>query len=166
LRAIARLRARSLPGGVSWSDLPQEAVVRALAGMRPWPPDVPPRILWKRPRNRMTGYNLPVAKGANPAGHADQSERPFRVDLTRLAVALMDGSLRRAQSWEERERCRVNMLAGWFWRALDAFDYRVMQSRMRVVDAIYGPEPETEAERQRRCAREPWRRSGRDQPPG
>ena len=38
LRAIARLRARSAPGGVSWSDLLHEAVVRALAGMRPWPP--------------------------------------------------------------------------------------------------------------------------------
>ena len=59
LRAIARLRARSLPGGVSWSDLLHEAVVRALAGVRPWPPGVPPRILRKRPRNRMTGCGLP-----------------------------------------------------------------------------------------------------------
>jgi DNA-directed RNA polymerase specialized sigma24 family protein len=41
LRAIARLRARSLPGGISWSDLLHEAVVRALAGSRPWPPGVP-----------------------------------------------------------------------------------------------------------------------------
>ncbi len=41
LRAIARLRARSLPGGMSWSDLLHEAVLRALAGTRPWPPDVP-----------------------------------------------------------------------------------------------------------------------------
>jgi DNA-directed RNA polymerase specialized sigma24 family protein len=41
LRAIARLRARSLPGGISWSDLLHEAVVRALAGTRQWPPDVP-----------------------------------------------------------------------------------------------------------------------------
>jgi RNA polymerase sigma-70 factor (ECF subfamily) len=59
LRAIARLRSRSLPGGVSWSDLLHEAVVRALAGVRPWPPGVPPRILRKRPRNRMTGCGLP-----------------------------------------------------------------------------------------------------------
>jgi len=59
LRAIARLRARSAPGGVSWSDLLHEAVVRALAGVRPWPPGVPPRILRKRPRNRMTGCGLP-----------------------------------------------------------------------------------------------------------
>jgi DNA-directed RNA polymerase specialized sigma24 family protein len=41
LRAIARLRARSLPGGVSWSDLLHEAVARAMAGTRPWPPGVP-----------------------------------------------------------------------------------------------------------------------------
>jgi hypothetical protein len=41
LRAIARLRARSLPDGMSWSDLLHEAVLRALAGARPWPPGVP-----------------------------------------------------------------------------------------------------------------------------
>jgi DNA-directed RNA polymerase specialized sigma24 family protein len=41
LRALARLRARSLPDGISWSDLLHEAVLRALAGARPWPPGVP-----------------------------------------------------------------------------------------------------------------------------
>jgi DNA-directed RNA polymerase specialized sigma24 family protein len=41
LRAIARLRARSLPGRMEWSDLLHEAVMRALAGTRLWPPDVP-----------------------------------------------------------------------------------------------------------------------------
>lgn len=41
LRAIARLRARSLTDGMSWSDLLHEAVVRALTGARPWPPGVP-----------------------------------------------------------------------------------------------------------------------------
>jgi DNA-directed RNA polymerase specialized sigma24 family protein len=41
LRAIARLRARSLPGGMSWSGLLHEAVLRALTGARPWPPGVP-----------------------------------------------------------------------------------------------------------------------------
>ena len=41
LRAIARLRARSLPDGISWSDLLHEAVLRALTGARPWPPGVP-----------------------------------------------------------------------------------------------------------------------------
>jgi DNA-directed RNA polymerase specialized sigma24 family protein len=41
LRALARLRARALPDSVSWSDLLHEAVLRALAGARPWPPGVP-----------------------------------------------------------------------------------------------------------------------------
>ena len=41
LRAIARLRARSLPDGMSWSDLLHEAVLRVLTGARPWPPGVP-----------------------------------------------------------------------------------------------------------------------------
>jgi RNA polymerase sigma-70 factor (ECF subfamily) len=40
LRAIARLRARSLPGGMSWGDLLHEAMLRALTGARPWPPSV------------------------------------------------------------------------------------------------------------------------------
>lgn len=40
LRAIARLRARSLPDGMTWSDLLHEAVLRALTGARPWPPGV------------------------------------------------------------------------------------------------------------------------------
>ena len=40
LRAIAKLRARSLPDSMSWSDLLHEAVLRALTGARPWPPGV------------------------------------------------------------------------------------------------------------------------------
>jgi RNA polymerase sigma-70 factor (ECF subfamily) len=41
LRALARLRARGLPGGVGWSDLLHEAMLRALDGTRRWPPGVP-----------------------------------------------------------------------------------------------------------------------------
>ena len=41
LRALARLRARGLPGGVAWSDLLHEAMLRALEGTRRWPPGVP-----------------------------------------------------------------------------------------------------------------------------
>jgi hypothetical protein len=37
------------------------------------------------------------------------------------------------------------------WRVLDAVDYRVMHARLWRVDALYGPEPETEANRQRGC---------------
>jgi DNA-directed RNA polymerase specialized sigma24 family protein len=41
LGAVARLRARALPGGISWSDLLHEALVRALDGSRQWPAGVP-----------------------------------------------------------------------------------------------------------------------------
>ena len=41
LQALARLRARSLPHGVSWSDLLHEAILRALDGTRQWPAGLP-----------------------------------------------------------------------------------------------------------------------------
>jgi RNA polymerase sigma-70 factor (ECF subfamily) len=41
LGAIARLRARALPSGISWSDLLHEALVRALDGSRQWPSGIP-----------------------------------------------------------------------------------------------------------------------------
>ena len=42
-----------------------------------------------------------------------------------------------------------------FWRGLEALDYWVMQVRLSVVDAVYGPEPETEGDRQRGCDQDP-----------
>jgi len=36
------------------------------------------------------------------------------------------------------------------WRVLDCIDYRIWDARLRMVDAVYGPEPETEADRERR----------------
>ena len=81
LRAIARLRARSLPDGMSWSDLLHEAVLRALTGARPWPPGVPllaflagvMRSLcdeqWRRHRRQ---HHLPTP---HSSGGADDPER-------------------------------------------------------------------------------------------
>src|SRR6516162_10310879 len=82
LRAIARLRARSLPPGtMSWSDLLHEAVLRALTGARPWPPAVPllaflagvMRSLcdeqWRRHRRQ---NHLPIP---HSGGGADDPER-------------------------------------------------------------------------------------------
>ena len=83
LRAIARLRARALPGGTSWSDLLHEAMLRALAGARPWPHGVPllaflagvMRSLcdeqWRRHR-RETTHSRP-----EPAEHVDDPERAY-----------------------------------------------------------------------------------------
>jgi DNA-directed RNA polymerase specialized sigma24 family protein len=82
LRAIARLRARSLPGAMSWSDLLHEAMLRALTGARPWPPGVPlvaflagvMRSLceeeWRRHRRRLDHLPTP-----NDAIAADDPER-------------------------------------------------------------------------------------------
>jgi len=42
-----------------------------------------------------------------------------------------------------------------FWRVLEALDYWVMQVRLSAVDAVYGPEPETEGDRQRGCDQDP-----------
>ena len=41
LKALARLWARGLPGGVGWADVLHEAIARALDESRKWPPDVP-----------------------------------------------------------------------------------------------------------------------------
>jgi len=41
-----------------------------------------------------------------------------------------------------------------FWRVADAFDYLLMLVRLRALDALAGPEPETPADRQRERDRE------------
>jgi hypothetical protein len=41
------------------------------------------------------------------------------------------------------------MLSRLVWRVLDWFDCRIWDARLRMVDAMYGPEPETEADRER-----------------
>lgn len=43
----------------------------------------------------------------------------------------------------------VRILSRLVWRVLDRVDYRIWDARMRMVDALYGPEPETEADRER-----------------
>jgi DNA-directed RNA polymerase specialized sigma24 family protein len=81
LCAIARLRARSLPAGISWSDLLHEAVARALAGTRQWPPGVPLLAFlagvmhslcdeqWRRRRLQDTP---PAPEGAGPVDDAER----------------------------------------------------------------------------------------------
>ena len=41
LKALARLWSRGLPGGIGWTDVLHEAIVRSLDGSRRWPADVP-----------------------------------------------------------------------------------------------------------------------------
>jgi RNA polymerase sigma-70 factor (ECF subfamily) len=93
LRAIARLRARSLPpGAISWSDLLHEAVLRALTGARPWPPGLPllaflagvMRSLcdeqWRRHRRQ---HDLPAP---SDGGGADDPERACAATEALVAV--------------------------------------------------------------------------------
>ena len=47
-------------------------------------------------------------------------------------------------------RWRVRMFRRLVWRVLDWIDYRIWDARLRMVDAVYGTEPETEADRERR----------------
>jgi hypothetical protein len=39
-----------------------------------------------------------------------------------------------------------------FWRVVDRLDYWIWYARLYITDALYGPEPETEANRQRYSA--------------
>ena len=92
LRAVAKLRARSLPDGMSWSDLLHEAVLRALTGARPWPPGVSllaflagvMRSLcdeqWRRHRRE---DRLPILHGS---GKADDPERACAAAEALVAV--------------------------------------------------------------------------------
>ena len=111
LRAIARLRARSLPGGISWSDLLHEAVVRALAGTRPWPHGVPllaflagvmRSLCDEQWRRRCRQDTLPTLEGAGPVHDPERVyaaaeaiaaiQRLFASDVlaTRVITGLLD----------------------------------------------------------------------------
>jgi hypothetical protein len=35
-----------------------------------------------------------------------------------------------------------------FWRFVDRLDYWFWDVRLRIVDAVYGPDPETDADRE------------------
>jgi RNA polymerase sigma-70 factor (ECF subfamily) len=100
LRALARLRARGLPGGVAWSDLLHEAVLRALEGTRRWPPGVPllaflagiMRSLcdeqWRR-RLREGPLPQPEDTTATPVSAVDATD-PERVYAAAEALAAVD----------------------------------------------------------------------------
>jgi DNA-directed RNA polymerase specialized sigma24 family protein len=101
LRAIARLRARGLPGGVAWSDLLHEAVLRALEGTRRWPPGVPllaflagiMRSLcdeqWRRRRREGSVPRPNNAVTDTPADMASDAD-PERVYAAAEALAAVD----------------------------------------------------------------------------
>jgi RNA polymerase sigma-70 factor (ECF subfamily) len=93
LRALASLRARGLPGGVTWSDLLNEAILRALDGSRHWPPGVPlvaflagiMRSLraehWQRARREGQ-----MVETASDAAHAADPERVYAATQTLACI--------------------------------------------------------------------------------
>jgi hypothetical protein len=54
---------------------------------------------------------------------------------------------------------RVGRLRRLFWRVADALDYLVTLLRLRILDALAGPLPETPADQQRARDRERLRRA-------
>ncbi len=101
LRALARLRARGLPGGMAWSDLLHEAVLRALEGTRRWPPGVPllaflagiMRSLcdeqWRRRRREGPASQPEDNRAATLAGTAPDAD-PERAYAAAEALAAVD----------------------------------------------------------------------------
>jgi hypothetical protein len=53
-----------------------------------------------------------------------------------------------------RRKSPVNRLGWLFCRVLDTLDYRATDVRLRILDAVRGPEPETPADQQRARDRE------------
>ena len=50
-------------------------------------------------------------------------------------------------------------LARFFWLVVDELDYWLTLARLRIVDSVCGPEPETPADRQRNLDREELERA-------
>lgn len=83
LKALARLWSRGLPGGLGWTDILNEAVVRCLDGSRRWPAGVPllaflsgvMRSLcddhWRRARRELAWLAADPAPGESVAAPGD-----------------------------------------------------------------------------------------------
>ena len=99
LKAIARLRARGLPSDVSWSDLLNEAIARALDGTRQCPEGIGVVAFlagimrsiasehWRRLRREAGIFDLSGDDGADAADPAPDLERNL---ATLQALAALD----------------------------------------------------------------------------
>ena len=148
LRALAHLRARALPAWLTWSDLLNEAILRALDGSRRWPDGVPllaflagvMRSLcdehWRR--HQRERCLLPTGQADEDAAPAADPERLFaaaqgRAIISRLfaadpvALKIIAG-LTDGLTAEE-----IRRLYG-----LDAVEYDTARRRMRRVLLRHG----------------------------
>lgn len=46
-----------------------------------------------------------------------------------------------------------------FWQVIDRFEYAVTSMRLAIVDRVYGPDPPTQADRQREAEKERLQRA-------
>ena len=97
LKALARLRARSLPG-VEWTDVLNETIMRALSGTRRWPPGVPiiSFLAWSMRsicdefwrRTRRERRVIVGAEGTRATWPPDQADEAPDADPERTAAAV------------------------------------------------------------------------------
>jgi DNA-directed RNA polymerase specialized sigma24 family protein len=99
LKALARLWSRGLPGGLGWTDVLNEAIVRSLDGSRRWPSDVPLLAFlsgvmrsicdehWRRARRDQTWLVAAPASG----GAIAAPDNPERVLAAAQALGAING---------------------------------------------------------------------------
>lgn len=99
LKSLARLWSRGLPGGLGWTDVLNEAIVRSLDGSRRWPLDVPLLAFlsgvmrsicdehWRRARR---DHALLVA-GPDASGSVIAPDDPERVLAAAQALGAING---------------------------------------------------------------------------
>jgi RNA polymerase sigma-70 factor (ECF subfamily) len=99
LKALARLWSRGLPGGLGWTDVLNEAIVRSLDGSRRWPADVPLLAFlsgvmrsicdehWRRARRDRTWLVAAPASG----GAVAAPDNPERVLAAAQALGAING---------------------------------------------------------------------------
>jgi RNA polymerase sigma-70 factor (ECF subfamily) len=97
LKALARLRARSLPG-IEWADVLNETIMRALSGTRRWPPGVPiiSFLAWSMRsicdefwrRTRRERRVIVGAEGTSATWPPDQADEAPDTDPERTAAAV------------------------------------------------------------------------------
>ncbi len=133
LKAMARLRARGLPGDVGWTDLLNEAVARALEGSRPWPAGVPIVAFlagvmrsiasehWRRFRHEASFFSLsqptardePIASQGDPERNLAAIEALAALDKAfagdRAAAEILAGVAAGLSAGEIRERYGMSM---------------------------------------------------------
>jgi RNA polymerase sigma-70 factor (ECF subfamily) len=102
LKALARLWSRGLPGGLGWTDILNEAIVRVLDGSRSWPRKVPLLAFlsgvmrsicddqWRKARRELLVRNGDGCAPGAPGEEAAATPDPERTLAAAQALAEVD----------------------------------------------------------------------------